>query len=237
MPSLLAIVLPAWNESAVIEQVLREILNAESIREAAIHVIDDGSTDGTPDLVQALSATSSRLSVSSLPHGGKDRALWHAFRTVESEWIAILDADGQYVPDNVAMLLAAAQQEGADACWGRRERRSDHPWRLFCSRIAKGLKRRALGGLSVEDAGCGIWVARVKYLKPVAEQIKDPAGQVHCHLAELIEAQGGRVTQRPIQHRSRAGGTAKFGMWNRLGPGRRSLQQARDAVKKFRLHP
>ncbi len=218
--------LPAWNEEAVIAGTLREVLATPGLEDVAVLVVDDGSTDRTVEVVRELAGTEPRLCVESVPHGGKDLAVWHAIRTVSTAWMGLMDADGQYDPRDFPHLMAAAKAAGARACWGQRAQRSDHPWRLLCSRVARAIKRRALGGLAVDDAGCGIWVAQTAFLRPVAEGEPAPAGQVHCHLAELIVVQGGRVIQSAITHRHRAGGQAKFGMWNRLGPGRRSLVQA-----------
>jgi hypothetical protein len=155
-------------------------------------------------------------------------------RAVGTRWLGIMNAEGQYVPADSPRLLETAVVGRADACWGVRAQRSDHLWRLLCSRVARAVKRRALGKLQADDPGCGIWVARTEFLRPVTAGEREPTSQLHGHLAELIAAQGGRVVQQPIGPRPRAGGRAKYGMLNRLAPGSRSLEQARRLVQQFR---
>jgi dolichol-phosphate mannosyltransferase len=229
----LTIVLPAWNEEAVIAGTLREVLAAPGLEDVAVLVVDDGSTDRTADVVLEMGRMQPRLRVETVPHGGKDLALWHAIRTSATPWMGLMDADGQYDPADFPRLLATARERSVDAVWGQRAQRSDHPWRLLCSRVARAVKRATFGALRVDDPGCGIWVARVDFLRPVAEGERAPAGQLHCHLAELIAAQGGRVGQMAIHHRHRAGGQAKYNMLNRLGPGSRSLAQAGRLARRL----
>ena len=230
----LTVLIPVWNEEACVEGVVREFRSPAGAGAAPLLLLDDGSTDGTRAALDRLAAEGLSLRVLALPHGGKDRALWAGFLAVETGWCGIMDGDGQYVPGDFSRLLEEARARGLDAVWGLRAARSDTSFRKGISRGGRAIKRSMLGGAAVADAGCGIWVARTRYLRSVPAHCTDPAGQVHCHLAEMIAAQGGRVGEAPIRHRSRERGVAKYGLLNRLGPGWRSLVQARRVISALR---
>ena len=143
------------------------------------------------------------------------------------------DGDGQYDPRDFARLLETAVREKADGVWGVRSQRQDTSFRLAISRGGRWFKKRMLGSSAITDSGCGIWVARRRFLLPIIECETAPAGQLHCHLADLMTAQGARIAEQPIHHRSRTRGQAKYGMFNRLGPGWRSLIQAANVRRKL----
>jgi dolichol-phosphate mannosyltransferase len=224
------LVLPVWNEREVIEPVVQEILAVPELSSIRLLLVDDGSTDGSAELLDGLAERESRCAVLHLPHGGKDRALWTAFGRIETEWLGIMDSDGQYDPCDVVEMFRRAEGDAA-AVWGVRARRHDNRWRKLISRAGRLAKRLILGSCTVQDTGCGIWIARTRFVRDLEMLCPQPAGQVHCHLPELIRTRGGRIAEQAIQHRSRLGGQAKYGALNRLGPGLRSLFQARTLLR------
>jgi len=230
----LSVLIPVWNERDCILAVLRAFEGPAALQQVQLLVVDDGSTDGTGTVLDDYSRAHPRMAVLHVPHGGKDRALWAGFQAVRTAWTGMMDGDGQYEPSDFPRLLAFARETRADAVWGMRVHRQDHALRFLSSRIGRATKRLVLGGQVVQDTGCGIWIARSQYLQPVPGVCLDPAGQVHCHLPELIATQGGHVTEMEIAHRARSAGQAKFGALNRIVPGLRSLCQAVKARRRLR---
>ncbi len=230
----LTIILPAWNEQEVVAHVLDELLAVPGLAGARVLAMDDGSTDGTASLLDQAAARDARVRVAHLPHGGKDRALWRAFADAATEWICVMDADGQYDPADIPRLMAQATATHADGVWGVRAAREDNAWRKLSSRLGKLAKRLIMGAPAVSDPGCGLFVAKRDLCLRVATACPQPAGQMHCHLADVIRSYGGVVGEKPINHRARQGGKAKYGMLNRIVPGLRSLRQARWARQKSR---
>ena len=224
------LVLPVWNEREVIEPVVQEILSVPELGGIRVLLADDGSTDGSAERLDGLARRDGRCAVLHLPHGGKDRALWAAFGRIETEWLGIMDSDGQYDPRDLVAFFRRAEDEPA-AVWGIRARRHDNRWRKIISRAGRLAKRAILGSCTVQDTGCGIWVAQTRYVRDLDALCPEPAGQVHCHLPELIRTRGGRIAEQEIRHRSRLGGQAKYGALNRMGPGLRSLFQARSLLR------
>ncbi|NLG34021.1 MAG: glycosyltransferase family 2 protein [Lentisphaerae bacterium] len=224
------LVLPVWNEREVIEPVVQEILSVPELACIRLLLVDDGSTDGSAELLDGLETKDGRCAALHLPHGGKDRALWAAFGRVETDWLGIMDSDGQYDPRDLVELFRQADTNIA-AVWGVRARRHDNRWRKIISRAGRLAKRLILGSCTVQDTGCGIWVAQTRFVRDLNALCPEPAGQVHCHLPELISTRGGRIAEQAIRHRSRLGGQAKYGALNRMGPGLRSLLQARSMLR------
>ncbi len=222
----LTVLIPVWNERDCISNVLQAFEGPSELRQVQLLVVDDGSTDGTGSVLDDYSRAHPRMAALHVPHGGKDRALWAGFQTLRTGWTGMMDGDGQYDPNDFARLLAFASDTRADAVWGIRVHRQDHALRFLSSWIGRTTKRLALGGQVVQDTGCGIWIARSRYLDPIPGACPDPAGQVHCHIPELIAKQGGRVAEVAIAHGARHAGRAKFGALNRVVPGLKSLCQA-----------
>src|SRR5918997_1146264 len=99
-PDSVTIVVPAFNEGASIGQVVSELRAVADWHE--VLVVDDGSTDGTGRAAQDAGARVIRHPYNK----GNGAAVKTAIRAARSEWIAIVDADGQHRPEDSARLVA-----------------------------------------------------------------------------------------------------------------------------------
>lgn len=109
-----SVVIAAYNGQATIERAIRTVLN-QTVPPLEVIVVDDASTDGTRDLVEALAAQEPRLRlVASSPNGGPAHCRNIGFRAAEGDWIAIQDADDAWEPSRLEKLLAAAYEHRAD---------------------------------------------------------------------------------------------------------------------------
>jgi glycosyltransferase involved in cell wall biosynthesis len=119
----LSIVIPAYNEEdgiqAIMERALavRPQLQQVGIHEMELIVVDDGSSDRTPELVQAQPGA--RL-IRHVKNGGYGAALKTGFAVASGEWIGFMDADGTYPPEHYPQLYQAACAENADLVIGSR---------------------------------------------------------------------------------------------------------------------
>lgn len=117
-----ALVVPAFNEAPMAEALVAELRRAwqEYGLEGEILVVDDGSSDGTAELIERESAGWNRLRV--LRHRtneGKTSALLTAAGRTEREWLILFDADLQHMPDEIPRFLAELQ-DGWDIVTGRK---------------------------------------------------------------------------------------------------------------------
>ncbi len=119
----LSVVIPALNEEDGIEEVMGRVLAAApglrtvGFGELELIVVDDGSTDRTPELVAATPGV--RL-IRHPVNGGYGAALKTGFAAASSEWVGFLDADGTYPPEYFPQLCQAALAQDADIVIGSR---------------------------------------------------------------------------------------------------------------------
>jgi chlorobactene glucosyltransferase len=115
---LVSVVIPARNESATIETVVRSVL-ASTYRPLELLVVDDRSTDDTAALVERLAAVDSRVRLlrgEPLPQGwyGKPWACLQGYRGARGELLLFTDADTRHHPELLARSVGALQSERAD---------------------------------------------------------------------------------------------------------------------------
>jgi len=104
-----SVVIPAYNVAACIERAIHSALD-QSLQPAEIIVVDDGSTDATPDLVSRLSRDEARIKlVRQARNAGPAAARNTGIRVASGEWIAILDADDAFLRDHLRYLVDAAE--------------------------------------------------------------------------------------------------------------------------------
>jgi glycosyltransferase involved in cell wall biosynthesis len=115
---LLSVVMPVFNERETIEEIIRRVL-AVSIRTELI-VVDDGSTDGTRDILQRLAGELPIKVVFQPANGGKGAALRRGFQDVTGDLVVIQDADLEYSPEEFPELIELICQGRADVVYGSR---------------------------------------------------------------------------------------------------------------------
>jgi glycosyltransferase involved in cell wall biosynthesis len=115
---LLSVVMPAFNERATIEEIIRRVL-AVPLRIELI-VVDDGSTDGTRDLLQTLAAAHPFKLVLQAQNAGKGAALQRGFQEVTGDLVVIQDADLEYSPEELPDLISLIREGRADVVYGSR---------------------------------------------------------------------------------------------------------------------
>jgi len=115
---LLSIVMPVFNERGTIEEIIGRVL-AVPLRTELI-VVDDGSTDGTRDLLQSLAATHSFKLILQPRNAGKGAALRRGFQDVTGDLVVIQDADLEYSPEELPELISLICQGRADVVYGSR---------------------------------------------------------------------------------------------------------------------
>jgi dolichol-phosphate mannosyltransferase len=223
----LSLVIPAFNEEPNVEACYREVVQAlEPLGEPfEVIVVDDGSTDRTPEILRALAARDPRLRlVRFRRNAGQTAALAAGFRAARGPVVVTMDADLQNDPRDIPALLAAL--ESADAACGWRVDRRD-PWtKRIASRIANRVRSRMTGD-GVHDTGCTLKAFR----RSALDRLKLYRG-MHRFLPALLLLEGFRVVEVPVRHRPRRAGTSKYGNWSRLWGGLADLWAVRWMARR-----
>ncbi len=102
----LTVAIACFNEEATIEETLEYVCREEYPGRLRILVADDGSTDATAELALARAAVDERISVVTLPHGGKARTLTRAMDLVHTPLVATVDADTLLMPGALERVVA-----------------------------------------------------------------------------------------------------------------------------------
>jgi glycosyltransferase involved in cell wall biosynthesis len=115
---LLSVVMPVYNERETVESMVGRVLSVPGIRVELI-VVDDGSKDGTTQILQALQPKY-RFKLLTKENGGKGSALRRGFKEVTGDLVVIQDADTEYSPEELPELIELICQGRADVVYGSR---------------------------------------------------------------------------------------------------------------------
>lgn len=134
-----SIVLPVYNERNVIEQVIRSIYNnvCSKLDDVEFIVTEDGSTDGTKEILEKLAKELPMTLVMSNERKGYAKAVRDALSLVRKEIVFFLDSDGQHNDSDFWKLIPFI--EDFDIVTGYKYPRSDSAFRLFISRVMNSL--------------------------------------------------------------------------------------------------
>ncbi len=212
MPDTLVFI-PAWNEEANLPAVLDEL--HAGLPEAAVLVVDDGSTDGTAAVARARGAEV--LSFGENRGLQKGIAAGYAYADEHGyAYVGRVDADGQHPVAELARLLAVVQAGEVDVAVGSRfatgagyeaYRYEPSPSRRLGTSVLRRAMRAALGR-PFHDATSGMYAANRKAMPTLAVPYASGAPEVES-LLRLREA-GLRVAEIPVHMRERASGESKL---------------------------
>jgi cellulose synthase/poly-beta-1,6-N-acetylglucosamine synthase-like glycosyltransferase/peptidoglycan/xylan/chitin deacetylase (PgdA/CDA1 family)/spore germination protein YaaH len=158
-----SVLIPAFNEATVIEGSIRRVLASEEVTVEVI-VIDDGSTDGTSDIVRTAFADEPRVRLLTLENGGKAVALNRGLELSDAEVIVALDADTQFEKGTIAKLARWFIDERTGAVAGNAKVGNRvnlvTRWQSVEYVTAQNLERRALtrfDAITVVPGAVGAW--------------------------------------------------------------------------------
>ena len=204
---MISVVVPLLNEEHSLELLYREIAEAlESGNEPwEIVFVDDGSTDGSRDVLTRLNAETTNVVVVHLRRNfGKAAALQAGFLEARGDIVVKIDADLQDYPAEIPQLLAKLD-EGFDLVSGWKARRNDPVLRRLFSRMFNWATA-VVSGVRLHDVNCGLKAYRAEVLQGLRLY-----GELHRFIPILAAYRGFRVGELPVNHRPRQHGRSRYG--------------------------
>ena len=202
----LSLVIPVHNEREALPGLLDE---SERVcrrlgRSWEIVVVDDGSIDGTTELLERRSDHPGLRVVRLRRNFGKAAALTAGFEHSSGDLVITLDGDGQDDPSEIPALIAKLDQ-GYGLVSGWKQERRDPPLKRWSSRIFNRVTG-LVSGLPLHDFNCGFKAYRGHCARSL-----DLYGELHRYIPVLAAQQGWQVAEVPVRHRPRVHGRSKFG--------------------------
>lgn len=205
----LSIVVPIYNEYESIPLLVERITSVAQLMEIPYELIcvDDGSTDGSGDLLKKLARERHDLRVILLRRNyGQTPAMAAGFNYARGQTIVTLDGDLQNEPADIATVYRKLH-EGYDLVSGwRKERQDNAVTRLLPSKIANWLIARVTG-VQLHDYGCSLKAYNADVVKDM-----NLYGELHRFLPALAYIEGARISEVPVRHHARQFGQSKYGL-------------------------
>lgn len=212
----LSVIAPAHNEEENVATLIDEVERAASGLGLSWEfvIVDDGSTDRTRAIVVERMAARPWLRCIAMQRtppgkGNGQSAAFHAgFRACRGGLIAVLDADLQNDPADLAAMLELMRRENADFVQGDRSHaRKDGLVRRVGSRVGRLFRRMILGD-TIRDTGCSLRVMKREIALALPLEFKG----MHRFIPVTARHLGYKVVEMPVRHRPRVAGTTKYGM-------------------------
>lgn len=204
----ISVVIPVFDERESLRPLLDELLPVVRGlgRPAEVVLVDDGSRDGSRDLIVELAAAEPEVRGVFLRRNfGKGAALMAGFRHATGGAVVTMDADLQDDPGEIPAMLAALE-DGADLVSGWKADRRD-PWtKRASSRVFNGVTRR-FSGLDLHDLNCGLKAYRAEVVRTLSL-----SGDLYRYIPVMAAADGFRVEEMAVHHRPRRFGRSKYGL-------------------------
>ncbi|MDQ4099595.1 MAG: glycosyltransferase family 2 protein [Chloroflexota bacterium] len=209
IPGSLSLVLPAHNEAGNIEAVVRralEVLPAYT-DDFEIIVVNDGSRDDTPMIVERLAQENGRIRlVQHRVNRGYGAALRSGFGATRGDYVMFMDADRQFDIADIRLLAPFVSQ--FDVVAGFRMERHDPLLRRINAEIFN-VAIRVLFGVHLRDIDCAFKIFRGDLLRSL--ELTAPGALINTEIQAKLRRQGATLEQVGVHHYPRIAGQATGG--------------------------
>lgn len=204
-----SVFLPVYNEEPNLQPLHAKLDAALQVlgRTAEIIYVDDGSTDGSLNVLRELAQRDDRVRVVALRRNyGQTAAMAAGIDAASGQVLIPMDADMQNDPADINRLLEKLD-EGYDVVSGWRKNRQD---KLITRKIPSMLANRLIswiGGVPLHDYGCSLKAYRRESIEDVKLY-----GEMHRFIPIYASWAGARVAEIPVEHHARTMGKSKYGL-------------------------
>ena len=203
-----SVVIPLLNEQDNIRALYDQLTQALGNKyQYELIFIDDGSTDGSFEILAGLHKADARVRVIRFRRNfGQTAALSAGFAHSQGQIVVAIDADLQNDPADIPQMIEQLHK-GFDVVSGWRKKRHDSAiTRLIPSRVANGLIAK-ITGVELHDFGCTLKAYRREVLAETRLY-----GEMHRFIPVLASWSGAKICEMVVNHRPRTAGVAKYGL-------------------------
>ena len=207
----LSIVISLYNEAESLPELvswIETVMTREGYTYEVI-MVDDGSTDGSWQIVKDLSSKNPSIrGISFRRNYGKSAALYHGFEAAQGRVVVTMDADLQDSPEEIPEMYRMVTEEGWDIVSGWKKQRFDNKLTKNLPSKLYNATARKITGIKLHDMNCGLKAYKNEVVKNI-----EVYGEMHRYIPYLAKNAGfGRITEKPVQHQKRKYGISKFGI-------------------------
>ncbi len=203
-----SVVVPLYNEEESLRELLGQIeaVTKQMGKSYEVIFVDDGSSDGSFEVLKELHARNKRVKVIRFRRNfGKSAAVSVGFKEASGEFVITMDADLQDDPKEIPGLIEA-MGDSYDLVSGWKKKRFDPLSKTLPSRFFNYVTGK-MTGIPIHDFNCGL-----KAYRSVVVKSLNIHGELHRFIPALAHWAGYRVTEKVVQHHPRKYGKTKFGI-------------------------
>ena len=206
----LSIVIPLYNERESLPDLYAWIERSLKNFSHEIIFVDDGSTDGSWEVISSLRAQSGNpvRGIRFRRNYGKSAALYEGFAAAEGDIVVTMDADLQDSPEEIPEMVRMIREDGYDLVSGWKQHRKDNAITKNLPSKLYNWTARKVTGIKLHDMNCGLKAYRKEVVKNI-----EVYGEMHRYIPYLAKNAGfGKIGEKPVHHQKRKYGVSKFGM-------------------------
>jgi len=201
---MLSILMPVYNERERVEQAIADVLATELPSEFELIVVDDGSTDGTRDILRG-GDWDGRVRLLEHPENrGKGAAVQTALAEANGEFSAIFDADLEYDPADLGLLMPPLLDGRANACFGVRafDGYTSHSFLFVLGNKGVTLACNVLFNVYLHDIMTCHKMIRTETFRSLP--LRSPGFAIEPEITARLVQRGERIFEVPVHYRARA---------------------------------
>jgi glycosyltransferase involved in cell wall biosynthesis len=201
---MLSILMPVYNERERVERAIAEVLATELPSDIELIVVDDGSTDGTRDILRSGDWDDRVRLLEHEVNQGKGAAIQTALREARGEYSAIFDADLEYDPADLGLLMPALLDGRANACFGVRafDGYTSHSFLFVLGNKGVTLACNVLFNVYLHDIMTCHKMIRTEVFRSLP--LRSAGFAIEPEITARLVQKGERIFEVPVHYRARA---------------------------------
>jgi glycosyltransferase involved in cell wall biosynthesis len=210
----LSILMPVYNEAATVEAAVNDVLGAELPVTSEIVLVDDGSTDGTRQILERSDWPAERVRIHRhAQNRGKGAAVRTALADARGEFATIFDADLEYSPEDLTTLLPPLLDGTANAVFGVRafDGFTSHSFLYVLGNRAVTLAANVLFNVYVKDLMTMHKAMRTDIFKSLP--LRERGFAIEAEITARLLQRGERIFEVPVRYKARATEEGKKLTW------------------------